>query len=268
MAGTVAFPQPAVRPTRYPVVLMHGFGAMAFFIADGLLHAEAMHLRGHGVLAYAPRVAPYDTVVRRAAQWSSRLEHIFEETGAERVNLVGFSLGGLDARHVATDERWQGRIASVVTVSTPHHGTPLSTYLLEGPERVATWSVQAMSMVGRRAWVEDPPNVAASLAELAPAHVEGVFAPAHPTPAGAWCASYSARAGAGVYRPLRFTHRLLTQLAGYNDGLVPTASAIWEEHLGTVATDHARLVGLGRGGAFDSLEFYLGVAGVLRERGF
>ncbi len=248
---------------------MHGYGALASFLPGGMLHTEAMHLRAHGVHAYAPHVNPYETVATRAAEWSHRLERVVDETGAGRVYLVGFSLGGLDARHLAAGDRWRGHIASIVTVATPHHGTPLASYLLDGPERVAAFSMQAMGFFGRAAWKEGPPNVAVSLAELTPAHVDGMFNPAHPLPDGIWCASYSARSGgAGMYAPLRVSHRLLTKLAGENDGIVPTAAAIWAEHLGTVEADHARLVGLRAGRGLDSNEFYLGVAGVLRERGF
>jgi triacylglycerol lipase len=247
---------------------MHGYGALASFLPGGMLHAEAMYLRERGVPAYAPHVNPYETVAARTVQWENRLERVFEETSAERVNLVGFSLGGLDARHIASDQRWVGRIASIVTVATPHRGTPLASYLLEGSERLAWWSIQAMGLMGKAAWKDDPPNVAASLAELTPAHVTEVFDPAHPLPKDVWCASYSARAVAGIYPPLRVSLRILTQLAGENDGLVPTVSAIWAEHLGTVEADHARLVGLRAGKGLDSREFYLRVTGELRERGF
>ena len=75
-------------------------------------------------------------------------------------------------------------------------------------------------------------------------------------------------AGAGVYPPMRLSQRLLAQLAGDNDGLVPTSSAIWAEHLGTVDADHARLGSVGRGAGFDSRAFYLALAETLRERGY
>ena len=194
---------------------MHGFGAMAGLLpGGGLLHAEAMHLRAHGVHAYAPRVNPYEGVAVRSDQWAQRLVRVFEETAAGRVNLVGFSLGGLDARHLAAGPLRE-RIAAIVTVSTPHRGTPLATYLLEGPERLAALSVQAMEFFGRRAWKSEPPNVAAALRELTPAYASDTFEAAHPTPEGIWCASYSARAGAGVYPPLRLSQRLLAQLARF-----------------------------------------------------
>lgn len=266
------FPQPPLRPTRHPVVLMHGFGALANATPGGVLHPEAMHLRAHGVWAYAPHVNPYDTVAVRAEAWGDRLARVFEETGAQKVNLVGFSLGGLDARHLASLPAWAGRVASIVTVATPHRGTPIARYVLDRPDRLGAWALAAMDFMGRAAWEAAPPQTAAALAELDPAHIEGTFNPAHPYPDGVWCASYAARAGwgttAGLYPGLLVQHRLLARLAGENDGIVPTASAVWGEGLGTLDADHARLIGLrvGRGG-LDSKALYLEIAGHLRERG-
>ena len=80
-------PQPPLCPTRYPVVLLHGFGALANLMQGGVLHAEAMHLRGRGVWAYAPHVNPYDTVEVRAEAWAERLTRVLAETGADEARL-------------------------------------------------------------------------------------------------------------------------------------------------------------------------------------
>ena len=147
-----AMPQPPLRPTRYPVVLMHGFGAVAGALPGGALHAEAMHLRARGVWAYAPTVNPYDTVAVRAHAWAERLERVLAETGAERLNLVAFSSGGLDARHLATELGWADRLASIVTVATPHAGTALAQFVLDRPERLRGWAVGIMDFFGRAAY--------------------------------------------------------------------------------------------------------------------
>ena len=268
----VPLPQPPWRPTRYPVVLLHGYGAMANLMQGGVLHAEAMHLRRHGVAAYAPHVNPYDTVDVRAAAWAERLAAVLDETGADRVNLVGFSSGGLDARLLARGPAWAGRIASLATVSTPHRGTPLADYVLGRPDRLRSAAVAVMDFVGRAAYEAAPPRVRASVAELAPGAVADRFPPDETVP-GAWCASYDSRAGKGadapMYPPLVFANRVLYGLAGLNDGIVPTASMAWAEPLGTLDADHARQIGIRwtPSAAFDSRAFYLAHCDRLRERG-
>ena len=281
--GLAPMPQPPLRPTRYPVVLMHGFGALANVLDDGVLHAEAMHLRGRGVAAFAPHVNPYDTLAVRAQAWGERIERVVEETGAERVNLVAFSSAGLEARWLAA-RGWAPRLASIVTVSSPHRGTALSDLVLgradlpgaglPGGARlgaaVRRIAVGVMETAGRAAYPVLP-NVEAALAELSPAAVCRGFAPAHPPPEGVWCASFAGRAGRGTPVPcsasLRLMNRLLYRLQGVNDGIVPTAGAWWGERLGTLDADHARQIGLGRARGFDSLAFFAGVADTLRRRG-
>ena len=265
-------PQPPLRPTRHPVVLMHGFGALANVGGRGLLHDEAMHLRGRGVAAYAPHVNPYDTVAVRSAAWAERLDRVLRETGAERLNLVAFSSGGLDARWLARDPAWAGRIASVVTLATPHRGTALAQYVLGQPDRMRAWAVGVMDFVGRAAYETAPPHTEAALAELTPDAVAERFDPDE-TVADAWCASFTARAGKGtdvpISPPLVVPNRILHGLAGVNDGIVPEASGRWGECLGTVEADHARQVGLKLSTAvgYESCAFFERVAGLLRERG-
>ena len=270
--GIDPMPQPALCPTCHPVVLMHGFGALAGTAPGGVLHAEAMHLRSRGVWAYAPHVNPYDTIAVRAAAWEERLAHVLAETGAETLNLVAFSSGGLDARHLATRLGWSDRIASLVTVATPHAGTALAAYVLDRPERLRAFAVGLMDVVGRAAYPAAEPHAAAALAELTPDAAQARFG-AETIP-GVWCASFAAQAGkgalAGMHPGLVVPNRILHGLAGPNDGIVPAASAAWGERLGTLDADHARLVGLSltASAAFDSRAFYLSICESLAQRGF
>lgn len=265
-----AMPQPALCPTRHPVVLMHGFGAIANSVG-GMLHAEAMALRARGVWAYAPQVNPYDTVAVRAAAWAERLDLVLAETGAERLNLVAFSSGGLDARFLATELGWAPRLAALVTVATPHRGTALARFVLDRPERLRAAVVGFMDGVGRAAYASAPPRSAVALAELTPEAVAERFS--DETVPGVWCASFASRAGRGAAAPMHpglvVSNRILYRLAGLNDGIVPTASAPWGEFLGALDADHARLVGvrLTPSAAFESRAFYLSVCARLAARG-
>lgn len=265
-------PQPPIRPTRYPVVLLHGFGALANTMQGGILHAEAMALRSHGVWAYAPHVDPYGTLDVRASAWARRLGIVLDETGAEKVNLVAFSSGGLDARVLATERDWADRIASLVTLSTPHRGTALADYVLRQPDMLRAFAVGVMDTLGRAAYETAPPEAEEAVAELAPEAVAARFDPGATIP-GVWCASFTSRAGKGtdvpMYPPLVVPNRILYGLAGRNDGIVPTASMAWGEDLGCIDADHARQIGLKVPGTrgHDSKAFFLELAETLRTRG-
>ncbi|WP_143536814.1 esterase/lipase family protein [Rubricoccus marinus] len=268
----VPAPQPPLTPTRYPVVLLHGFGALANVLQGGVLHREAMYLRARGIHAYAPHANPYDTVAVRSATWAEHLERAMEETGADKLNLIGFSSGGLDARWLAREMGWADRIASVVTVSTPHRGTALAQFVLDRPERLRSWAVAFMDFVGRAAYELEPPDSFGALRELTPETVADLFPPEETIP-GAWCASIVGRAGKGtdvsITPSLALTNRILYAAQGVNDGIVPTDGAWWGERLETLDADHARQIGIGLsiGSSFDSRAFFLSICERLRERG-
>jgi triacylglycerol lipase len=264
-------PLPPLRPLRHPVVLLHGFGAVASVGRGALFRAEALHLRQRGVWAYAPQTNPYDTLDARVATWAHRLGEVLDETGADRLNLIGFSTGGLDARLLAASPDWRDRIASVLTVATPHRGTPLATYVLERPERLRAAVLGVMDTLGRAAFAAAPPNTLEAVAELTPEAVTARLDPDATLP-GILCASYAARAGRGTEIPIHpalvLTNRILHRRAGQNDGIVPTASAWWGEHLARLDADHARLAGIAlTASAFRSLDFYASVCDLLRARG-
>ena len=268
----VPSPQPPLQPTRYPVVLLHGFGALANLMQGGVLHHEAMFLRERGIWAYAPHANPYDTIAVRAATWAAHLQMAMEETAAEKVNLIGFSSGGLDARWLAREMGWAPRIASLVTVSTPHRGTALTRYLLDQPDRLRHWAVALMDFIGRAAYEIEPPDSDAALRELTPEAVADAFPPEETIP-GAWCASIVGRAGKGTDIPITPTlalpNRILYAAQGVNDGIVPTEGGWWGERLQTLDVDHARQIGLRffPGSAFDSRAFFLSICERLRDRG-
>ncbi len=268
----VPVPQPPILPTRYPVVLLHGFGALANILQGGVLHREAMYLRARGVHAYAPHANPYDTVAVRAATWEAHLERALQETGADKLNLIGFSSGGLDARWLAREMGWADRIASLVTVSTPHRGTAIAQYILDRPDRLRSWAVAFMDFVGRASYEIEAPNTDAALRELTPEAVAAVFPPDEIID-GAWCASIVGRAGKGtdvsITPSLALPNRILHGLQGVNDGIVPTEGGWWGERLETLDADHARQIGIGLslGSSFDSRPFFLSICERLRARG-
>ncbi|MCA9546588.1 MAG: alpha/beta fold hydrolase, partial [Myxococcales bacterium] len=89
---------------------------------------------------FTPAVDPFDDSEVRGAQLLARVARIREITGADKVNLIGHSQGGLDARYVA--HMRPDLVASVTTISTPHRGSPVAD-LVQG----AIWDDRAGQVV-------------------------------------------------------------------------------------------------------------------------
>jgi len=113
---------PAPAPATLPVLLIHGV-----LVNDGVWLFTRRRLARRGVgpiytLNYGP---PFADIEDFAVQLRARIERICALTGATRVMLVGHSMGGLVSR--AYLRRFGAeRVAKLVTIGTPHHGSVLA----------------------------------------------------------------------------------------------------------------------------------------------
>ena len=126
------WPEPTSATTRFPILLAHGFNTSTtnfwrFNDVDTLL-ADHGHGDGHVTLGSVP---PFDTPEVRAEFLAEQVGELLDESGAAKVNLLCFSMGGLDCRHLVApdsglrcgEEACGDVVASVVTLSAPNHGT-------------------------------------------------------------------------------------------------------------------------------------------------
>lgn len=267
------FPQPPLLRLRYPVLLMHGFGLLGSVRRGGHMHDIAMALRENGVWAFAPNVAPYNTVAVRAQMWEDRIARMLDETGADRFSIIAHSMGGLDARYLIQTTDLHEPIQALVTVSTPHRGTPIATLALEQPDKVREWLANVFDWFGSKAMEDSPSNALDGVRELTPQHMQETFNPAVPDHPDVRYWSYAGRAGKGTDVPLDpffyMLNNFLYDREGVNDGYVSVQSANWGTFCGTVEADHARQVGMASnlGAPFDAPAFYRTIIRMLIDKG-
>ncbi|HEX2675762.1 MAG TPA: alpha/beta fold hydrolase [Polyangiales bacterium] len=241
---------------RHPIVLAHGF--MGFdAIGLGNLREEYFrgvraHLQARGHRVHVVRVSPIAGIRRRAEQLAEQLEAL----DAERVNIVAHSMGGLDARYAISRLGVHRRVASLTTIGTPHHGTPLA----DGTAYLAGFNLALKLMDSLGADL-------AGFQDLGTKRMQA-FNDAVPDVDEVAYASYSGwlPKGASVHQLLLPTFALLHRTVGNNDGIVPADSQSWGQSLGAVAADHWAQIGWSNG--FDVKTFYEAVALGLARRGF
>jgi pimeloyl-ACP methyl ester carboxylesterase len=115
-------PAPAPATATPPVLLIPGIycnGAVWWWLVRRL---RAQGLRNLFPLTLEPPLADIATLASRLA---GEIERICEQTQAQRVVLVGHSMGGLIARAYLRDFG-SARVARVVTLASPHHGSELA----------------------------------------------------------------------------------------------------------------------------------------------
>ena len=116
--------------TRYPIVLAHGLSGFRqlFGVVDYFFGIPG-DLRSGGAQVFVTQVSAVASAEERGEQLLQQIEFIASSTGAGKVNLIGHSEGGLDARYVMAVR--PDLIASLTTVATPHLGAELADFLAD-----------------------------------------------------------------------------------------------------------------------------------------
>ena len=101
-----------------PIVLVHGYAQNRV----GFLRiARALRRAGLGPI-FALNYPWFLGVEENAARLSRFVERVLAETGAEAVNLVAHSMGGLVSLAFASSDAGRTKVRRVVTLGTPHAG--------------------------------------------------------------------------------------------------------------------------------------------------
>ncbi|HUJ63674.1 MAG TPA: alpha/beta fold hydrolase [Kofleriaceae bacterium] len=255
--GVAPAPGAAPRGAPLPVVLVHGLFGFDRIGPRGVgLHyfrGIAAQLEALGCHAHAVRLPAAASVPERAQILADRIAALPHD----RVDIIAHSLGGLDARYALARLGLDRRVRALVTVGTPHRGTPLADLATDGPLGLARRAIASLGMpLAALDWL--------STAALERFNREVLDAPG----VRYGCVVGGIRdAATPVPLPLVPAHAYLRRVAGANDGLVPIASQFWGETLAEIEADHFAQVGwqLGLRGTFDARGLYAFVVGRLGD---
>jgi triacylglycerol lipase len=234
--GIVARPAPPAsieHRAPLPVVLVHGLFGFDRIGVPGArfdyFRGIARHLESLGCAAHAVRLPAAASVPERARELVAAIEALPHP----RIDLIAHSLGGLDARYALTHLGLARRVRSLVTVGTPHRGTPLADLVLKGP---LVWARRVVRAIG---------IPLAALEWLGTDALAAFNAQVTDVPGVRYACVVGALHGNASSVPLALApaHAYLRRVAGPNDGLVPLASQYWGETLAEIEADHFAQIG-------------------------
>lgn len=261
--------------TKYPILLVHGVCFRDFKHLNywGRIPKE---LEKNGAVIYYGQHQSARQVRYSAQELAARIRWITENTGAEKVNIIAHSKGGLDCRWAMRDPDIASRVASLTTVNTPHRGCEFADYLLNKIDpKVQVKVANAYNRAARMAGDVTPDFIAAMHDLTASACKERE--PEMENPAGVYCQSIGSvlkKARSGKF-PLKYTYHLVKEFDGPNDGLVGVASFPWGEEYrllmaeGKRGISHGDVIDMNRENipGFDVREFYVELVSKLKDRG-
>ncbi|HEV7930396.1 MAG TPA: alpha/beta fold hydrolase, partial [Nitrosospira sp.] len=196
-----------VSPT---LVLVHGFLGFSHWGPIEYFRGVRKMLLRAGIHPLIPQVPSAGSIAMRAEVLARKL--FLTDTPA--FALVGHSMGGLDARYLITHLDPDRRVKSLLTIATPHRGTPLATWFLE-----ASGPIPALVRhIGRPGLGELTPDARTAMPIPNREDVN-------------YCSYASARTLDELPFWLRPYGRLIPE---DNDGMVPVSSAKWGKFRGAV----------------------------------
>ncbi len=262
--------------TKYPILLVHGvfFRDTRYMNYWGRIPKE---LETNGARVYYGNQPSALSVADSARYLAGRIEEILAETGAEKINIIAHSKGGLDSRYAISKLGIADKVASLTTINTPHRGCEFAEYLLEKipksqQDAIANTYNRTLQRLG------DPQtDFMAAVRDLTSSACCELNRQVEDAP-NVYYQSVGSQMNVprGGRFPLNFTSRLVARFDGPNDGLVGEDSFIWGDRYenltvkGTRGISHGDMIDLNRENydAFDVREYYVLLVSELREHGF
>ena len=263
--------------TKYPIVMIHGvfFRDFKHFNYWGRIPAE---LEKNGAQIFYGNHESASPVDKSGEELAQRIKTILKETGAEKINIIAHSKGGLDCRYMISKCGMENYVASLTTINTPHRGCEFAEYLLDGtiPEKtkqaVAFSYNNALKLLG-----DKNPDFISAVTDLTNSACKTLNENVKDSNLVYYQSVGSVlKTPKGGRFPLNYSYHLVKRFDGPNDGLVGEKSFEWGSKFtmltpeGKRGISHGDMIDLNRENirGFDVREFFVQLVSDLREKGF
>lgn len=261
--------------THYPVVMVHGifFRDWQFLNYWGRIPQA---LKKNGAHVYYGGQQSSRCIADSAAEIKAEILHVLDKTGAEKVNVIAHSKGGLDTRYAISCLGMDDKIASLTTINTPHRGCPFVDSLLDFfPDSFAGFIAARYNSVFKKLG-DNAPDFLGGVKDLTASSCKVFNEQVKDSPKVYYQSTMSKMHSAmSAGFPLNIGYLLVKKYEGDNDGLVSVPSAVWGNYLGLSTAgkkgiSHGDMIDLTRKNikGFDVSEFYVQIIAKLKDMGF
>ena len=257
---------------KYPLVLAHGIA----------IHDRGKTVRSWGRIpdllkekgidvffGYTDAWGDFDT---NAELLKTGIDKILNDTKKEKVNIIAHSKGGIDSRYMIWKYDYGDKIASLTTISTPHHGAELSD-LLCSKKGLHTKTTKSFFRFAGKMFRDNNPDIYTSNYQLTTEYMKEFNEKVTWDKRVYYQTIYSTMNKPSDDVLLSGTYRYLKKTAGANDGLVSEWSARWGDNILKVegGISHAYIIDYNKRKRLSSTiipDLYLGIVNELSKKGF
>ncbi len=265
---------------QYPILLVHGMGFRDYKVINywGRIPKELERL---GCAIFYGNQDSNGDIKTNGKIIAERIEEIIRKTGAEKVNIIAHSKGGLDSRYAISTLGMGDKVASLTTISTPHNGSKTVDKLLKAPKWLVKFVGSCTDCFFRLAGDRGPNSYGCFLA-FTTAEAER-FNLANPDDERVYYQSYATV----MKHPFSdmfmwLTNLVVGMLEGESDGLLTPDAVRWTNfkgiyrgagfrgisHCDQIDLRRKRLTKKEGDGISDIVDLYKEIIVVLQEKGF
>lgn len=224
--------------TKFPIVFVHGIGFRDQKIVNYWGRIPA-HLEKNGAQIFYGGQDSWGSISDNAEKLHERILSILKETGAEKVHIIAHSKGGIDARAMVSKYEMGDCVASVSTISSPHHGSRTMDFVTKFP----SWMISFVGFLVDfwfRILGDKHPKFAATVHSLTTKQM-AEFNRQHPDVEGVYYQSFGfqMRSMSSDFF-LWFPYLIVKLFDGDNDGIVSVESSKWTNYSGPIKREKRR----------------------------
>ena len=265
---------------KYPILMVHGMGFRDHKILNYWGRIPAV-LEENGCRIFYGNQDSTASAEDNAEMLAGRVNEILKETGSPKINVIAHSKGGLDIRCAISKYNLGDKVASVTTISTPHHGSVTVDKLLKLPD-VLVRLVAICTDIAFRILGDKKPD-AYSVFKLFTTKEAEIFNEKYPDAKNVYYQSYAfvmSSPFSDIF--LWFPSLVVWLIEGANDGLLTPNSVKWGNFKGIIRSNsrrgishcdevdmrRCRLTRKKGKNVSDITDFYAGVVSELAEMGY
>lgn len=265
---------------KYPILLVHGMGFRDYKLV-GYWGRIPKALKAMGCDVYFGYQDSNADIETNGAHLAVRIREILTESGAEKINIIAHSKGGLDSRYAISALGMGECVASLTTVATPHNGSKTMDRLMKIPRPLMKFGCLCADCWFRLLG-DKKPNTYQTLCSFTTAEAakfnadnrdhDGVLYQSYA------CVMSGARSDLLMWLP----HLVVRHIEGENDGLLTPEAVKWGifkgvyRSVGRRGISHCDEIDLRRrrfskqqgDGVSDMVEFYTALVSDLAAQGY
>jgi len=256
---------------KYPVVMVHGIARNDYNIRRNPWGRIPNVLMGSGIDVYYGNTDAWGSILSNAELLKTSIDEITEKTGCEKVNIIAHSKGGIDSRYCIWKYDYGDKVASLTTISTPHHGAEIADIIFNSKIIYSNPIKKRLQAIGKM-FGDINPDIYNVNYELTTENMSEFNANITMDDAVYYQSIYTIMLNKSDDPRFSRSYIRIKSISGDNDGMVSEKSAIWGYHSVKLpdSISHDQIIDHGAKRIPQMIipDIYLEIASELYEMGF